>query len=195
LFTGGFSFGAAAPVALPTPSGGFTIGAANPAPTPDALLAKAEAKADGETKAGSPAPSGAPKTSSTLLTAKAYLTALELESDQEEKVGNEMQTAQDAWSRVMSFSCASALDVSMPAGFGEGTEEEEESELSRLVTALDTMYCPELRERAGSGKQPDESAFVVQRSSMCEGEGEGEGEGGLSVDEDGDRAAAGGSNS
>jgi hypothetical protein len=65
----------------------------------------------------------------------------------------------------MGSSGASALDVSMPAGSGEGTEEEEESELSRLVTALGTTYCPEthgveLRERAGSGKQLYESAFV-----------------------------------
>jgi hypothetical protein len=80
-------------------------------------------------------------------------------------VCDEPQTAQDAWSRVMGSSRASALDVNMPAGSGEGTEEEEESQLSRLVTALGTTYCPEthgveLRERAGFGKQLDESAFV-----------------------------------
>jgi hypothetical protein len=151
---------------LPATTGGFTLGAPAPAPTPAAAVAKAEAVAAGETKAGSPAPSGAPKTSSTLLTAKACLTGLELDSDQEEDVSNEMQTAQDAWSRVMGSSGASPLDVSMPAESGEGTEEEEESELSRLVTALGPTYCPEthgveLWERAGSGKQLDESAFVV----------------------------------
>jgi hypothetical protein len=67
----------------------------------------------------------------------------------------------------MGSSGASALDVSMPAWSEEDTEEEEESELSWLVTALGTTYCPEThgvecqrRERAGSGKQLDESAFV-----------------------------------
>jgi hypothetical protein len=120
-------------------------------------------------------------------------------------VGDEMQTAQDAWSRVMGSSGASALDGSIPAGSGEGTEEEEESELSRLVTALGTTYCRETHgeespERAGSGKQPNESASVDWYVRMIfatdeddnvdaeEGEGEGEGEGGLSVDEDGVRA-------
>jgi hypothetical protein len=106
------------------------------------------------------------------------------------------------------------LDVSMPAGSGTDTEEEEESEWSRLVTALGTTYCSEtpgveLRERAGSGKQLDESAFVDWYVRMIfatdededadadaeEGEGEGEGEGGLSVDEDGAGAGAGGSSS
>jgi hypothetical protein len=147
--TGGFSCGAAAATAaalatLPVTTGGFTFGAPAPVPVlapasaPAASLAKAEAEADGETKAGSPAPSGSLKTSSALLTAEAYLTALNLDSDQEEDLGNEMQTAQAAWSRVMGSSGASALDVGMPAGSGEGTEEEEESELSRLMTALGT---------------------------------------------------------
>jgi hypothetical protein len=114
-------------------------------------------------------------------------------------MGDEMQTAQDAWSRVMGSSGASVLDVSMPAGSGEGTEEEEEeeSELSQLVTALGTTYCPEthgveLRERVGSGKKLDESAFVnwfvrmifatdadVDSDADVE---EGEGEDGASVD-------------
>jgi hypothetical protein len=199
-FTSGFSFGAAAPVALPTTTGGFTFGAPAPISAPAASLAKAEAETDGETNAGSSAPSGAPKTSSALLMAKAYLTALELDADQEEDVGGEMQTAQDAWSHVMGSSVASALDVSMPAGSGEGTEEEEESELSRLVTVLGKMYCPEthgveIRERAGSSKQLDESAFVHWYVRMTfttdedededAEEGEGEGEGGLRVNEDG----------
>jgi hypothetical protein len=191
---------------LPTMTGGFTFGAPAPALAPAASVAKAEAEADGETKAGSPAPSGAPKTSSALLTAKAYLTALELASDQEEDVSDEMQAAQDAWSRVMGSSDAPALDVSMPAGSGEGTEEEEESELSRLVTALGTKFCPEthgveLWERAGSGKQLDESAFVDWYVRIIfandkdddadadaeegEGENEDEDESGLSGDEDG----------
>jgi hypothetical protein len=103
---------------------------------------------------------------------------------------------------------SSALDVSMPAGSGTDTEEEEESEWSRLVTALGTTYCSEtpgveLRERAGSGKQLDESAFVdwyvrmifatdEDMDSDADAE-EGEGEGGLSVNED--MARAGGSSS
>jgi hypothetical protein len=193
--TGGFGFGA-----LPTTTGGFTFGAPGPvpAPAPATSLAKAEAEADGETKAGSPAPSGAPKTSSPLLTVKAYLTALKLDSDQEEDVGNEMHTAQDSWSRVMGSSGASALDVSMLAGSGEDTEEEAESELSRLVTTLGTTYCPEthgveLRECTVSGKQLDKSAFVEWYVRMIfatdedmESEAEeGEGKGDLSLDDDG----------
>jgi hypothetical protein len=57
-------------------------------------------------------------------------------------VSDEMQTAQDEWFRVMGSSGASALNVSMPTGSWEGTEEEEESELSRLATAMGTTYCP-----------------------------------------------------
>jgi hypothetical protein len=76
------------------------------------------------------------------------------------------------------------------------------------VTALGTTYCPEthsveLRERVGSGKQLDESAFVdwyvrmifvtdEEEDAEAE-EGEGKGESGLRVDEDG--AGAGGSSS
>jgi hypothetical protein len=103
---------------LPTTTGGFTFSAPAPALAPAASLAKAEAEADGQTKAGSPAPPGVSKTSFALLTAKAYLTALELDADQEEDVGDKVQTVQDAWSRVMGYSDASALHVNMPAGFG-----------------------------------------------------------------------------
>jgi hypothetical protein len=104
--------------------------------------------------------------------AKAYLTALELDANQEEDVGDEMQTPQNAWPRVMGSFGASALDVT---------------------------YCPEahgveLRERAGSGNQ---SAFVDwyvriifatdEDADADAEEGKGEGVGGLRFDE----AAAG----